>query len=197
MHEPDFTAPDFPPLIELPLDPDWELGPAAQHTVLKYFRELLDQRAHVWANEDIEAVHKIRVAARRTRTALQTFADLWPADAQRKWLALLADFASAFDAARDLDVMIVYLREQMDDASPERRSAFEWLLARNVELRAEQQPKIEDTLARMERKKLAQRFVAYFATHPTNLWPPKVREPEPPPVDAASVAPEEASDGAR
>lgn len=171
MAAPAFCDVEFPPAALEPLDCAAAFGPAAQAIVLRHFRELLEQREHVWDNAEVEAVHRIRVAARRTRTALQTFAALWPAGESRPYLDELADFADRFNAARDLDVMIIYLREQLRDAETGRRAALEWLLERNIELRRKEQPKLERALLRFERRKQPQRFVDYFARKPLDLWP--------------------------
>ena len=160
----------FPPIVGRPLDPNWTLGILAQYTVLKYFRALLDQRAVVLANQDVEGVHQIRVAARRCRTALQTFRSLWKPQKVRRFQKYLARFADSFGAARDLDVMIIYLGQQLETAEGERAAAYQWLLARNVQCREREQPKLERVLAKLEKDGFAAELVSYFAVAPADLW---------------------------
>jgi CHAD domain-containing protein len=165
-----FAEVEFPRLIKMELDPAWALEVAAQHTVLRYFARLLEQRTVVWENEDVEGVHEIRVAARRTRTALQTLGDLWDAQRVRDYQRYLGRFADAFGAARDLDVMVIYLAVQVERAEGERREAFRWLLQRNTARRAEEQPKLEDALLGLEKDGFPAAFVGFFSRQPTDLW---------------------------
>ena len=167
---PVFSPVAFPPLVLGPADPGWPLGVYAQQAVLRYFREALEQRPVVWENTDLEGVHEIRVAARRCRTALQTFAQLWEPKRVRFYERYLEKFATAFGVARDLDVMIIYLREQLAQADGERAAALSWLLARNEQARSEEQPRLERILLKMERDRLPQQFAAFFACSPLNLW---------------------------
>ena len=54
-------------------------------------------------------MHKIRVSARRIRTALQTFALAWEEGKAKYYSKRFAKFADKFGTARDLDVLGVYL----------------------------------------------------------------------------------------
>lgn len=167
---PAWTTPEFPPLIDEPLNPAWDLGVAAQHTVLYHFREVLAQRQVVWDNTDLEGVHQIRVAARRTRTALQTLAPLWPGQETARFMRYLERFATAFGIARDLDVLIIYFEELLASAEGERAAAYRWLLERNRRQRIKQQPRLEQVLLRMEQAAFPAAFTAYFASTPYDLW---------------------------
>ena len=166
----EFTEIEFPPLVNSPADPTWPMGIYAQHTMLVRFKELLAQREVVWLNEDVEGVHQIRVAARRCRTALQTFAPLWPEADVRRFLRYLTSLADAFGTARDLDVMVIYLREQLTSAEGDEAVAYRWLLERNEGLRAQEQPALERVLLRLEEDQFAQALVAYFASTPVDIW---------------------------
>jgi CHAD domain-containing protein len=167
---PVWTTPEFPPLIDEPLDPAWDLGVAAQHVVLYHFREVLKQRQVVWDNAQLEGVHQIRVAARRTRTALQTLGVLWPGQETARFGRYLERFATAFGMARDLDVMIIYFEELLATATGERAAAYRWLLERNRHKRAQQQPQLELVLAQMEESAFPVAFATYFAHTPYDLW---------------------------
>jgi len=167
---PRFAAVEFPPLIDGEPDPAWSFGIYAQYVVLHFFRELLEQRRVVWDNEDIEGVHRIRVAARRCRTALQTFSTLWDAAEVQRFQQYLARFADAFGAARDLDVMLIYLREQLAVADGERQAAYRWLLERNAEKRAAEQPRLEQALQRFEDDGVPAALTAFFSRLPVDIW---------------------------
>ncbi len=170
MSQIEFTEIEFPPLAGQPADPRWPLGLYAQHTILTRFRELLDQRQVVWLNEEMEGVHQIRVAARRCRTALQTFAPLWPPADVERFLRYLTGLADTFGTARDLDVMLIYLREQLATAAGDQAVAYRWLLQRNEQIRAEEQPHLERVLMKLEEDQFAQALVAYFSSTPEDMW---------------------------
>ncbi|MBN2082175.1 CHAD domain-containing protein [bacterium] len=168
--EPKFSEPGFPPVINLEADPKWDLGLFAQHTILRMFRAVLAQRQVVWDNVDVEGVHQIRVAARRCRTALQTLDSLWDEVKVEYFRDYLAGFADTFGVSRDLDVMVLYLQEQLAAASGERATALTWLLKRNQAKRAEEQPRLQQVLLRLEADHFPIDFVAYFARAPIDLW---------------------------
>lgn len=165
-----FTDIAFPDIVSEPLDGSRPFAVSAQATILRYFKELLDARPGVRANEDIEAVHEIRVAARRTRTALQTFAALWSESQCRRWLDYLAKLADTFTIARDTDVLIEYLTKQLKSAEGQRAIAMSWLLERARQRREEEQPGLEKLLRRSEKDGSAQEFVKFFSTTPVDLW---------------------------
>ncbi len=167
---------EFPPVLDLPADPGWDLGTLAQYTVLLHFRQMLKRRQEVLDNTDIEGVHKIRVAARRTRTALQTFASLWDAAQVKHFQGSLADFASSFNVARDLDVMVVYLNERMANAQGKRATAYEFLLARGSDQRAAEQPGLVQSVADLDADGFPDSFIDYFSHTPYNLWEMEARD---------------------
>lgn len=166
---PEFSMPEFPPGIDVDPDPGWPLGRWCQHILLGYMRELLAQREVVWLNEQVEGVHQIRVAARRLRTALQTFGSLWDPALVKRHRRYLADFADAFGVARDLDVMIIYLEQQLHGAHRDRRAALQWMLERKRALRKEQQPRLEEVLRSFEEQGYAQEFTSTFSTCPFDI----------------------------
>jgi len=182
-----FSHPDFPPAVDHELRPEWPLGVAAQWTVLRYFRDLLHERHKVISNEDPEGVHQIRVAARRVRTALQTFSSLWRQRDLARFLKIFGDFADVFTEARDTDVMLIYLAEQLKTARLPRRNALLWLQQKALQTRAEEQPRLVAVLEGLERRQQAKHVVDYFARHPFNLFefdpasgeflPPAPRQP--------------------
>jgi CHAD domain-containing protein len=170
---PEFAEVEFPSIVSEPLECSAPLGISAQCIVLRHFREMLEQREHAWQAQEVEAVHRLRVAARRTRTALQTFSVLWQSSSEaQRHLKSLSDFADAFNSARDLDVMIIYLGEQLSKADEQRKPAITWLLTRNEKLREQQRPKLQLALRKLEKDRVPEKFVTFFSRKPFNLWPP-------------------------
>ncbi len=166
---PVFSSPRFPANLDTEPSADWQFSHWCQFILLRYMRELLEQREVVWRNEQVEGVHQIRVAARRLRTALQTFSALWDSSAVRQHAKYLARFADTFGVARDLDVMILYLEAQLHGAHRERRAALEWMLERKRRLRAAQQPMLEEALLKLEEDGYPAAFVEFFSSNPCDL----------------------------
>jgi CHAD domain-containing protein len=57
-------------------------------------------------DRDADSVHRMRVAARRLRSVVRAFRDLWPDDAASRLLELLAAGSRELGAVRDLDVLL-------------------------------------------------------------------------------------------
>ena len=114
-------------------------------------REVLDLR-------DIEGVHKMRVATRRLRAALEVFAPALDRHRGKRALHRVKVLAEALGERRDRDVALEALETLRDaTAGPERR-AVEILIG---ELRDEQQranDELAKALARVRRERLQQRL---------------------------------------
>lgn len=73
--------------------------------------------------ENIEAVHKMRVASRRLRAALAVFADALPGKRVKRWRKQLRSLTTALGNARDTDVQIAFTEDRLAELSDEARSA--------------------------------------------------------------------------
>lgn len=67
--------------------------------------------------EDIEYVHRMRVATRRIRAALPLYRDCFTPKEYRRWRREIRAITRALGEARDADVQIDYLRTFLDDLS--------------------------------------------------------------------------------
>jgi len=65
----------------------------------------------VRAAEDIECLHRMRVASRRIRTRLRLFADILPKKRLFTWQQAMRRITPALGAARDLDVQLAFLQD--------------------------------------------------------------------------------------
>ena len=63
----------------------------------------------VRAAEDIEYIHRMRVASRRLRAALPLFRTCFPQKQYARWMQEIADITRALGEARDADVQIAFL----------------------------------------------------------------------------------------
>ena len=103
--------------------------------------------------EDIEYVHRMRVASRRIRTALALFSDDLPPKHCNVWRTEMRRVTRALGAARDTDVQIEYVAaflEQITD--PIEQAGVARLLLRLRQQRFQQQAKIIKALDRLEAK---------------------------------------------
>ncbi|MGB7994323.1 CHAD domain-containing protein [Methanoregula sp.] len=76
--------------------------------------------------EDIEPVHRMRVASRRLRAALPLFSSCFPDKDFRRWMRQIKMITRALGAARDNDVQVAflkkYLKTQAEPAQPKTAS---------------------------------------------------------------------------
>jgi len=62
---------------------------------------------------DIEAVHRLRVASRRLRTALRLFEECWPPRHGKTWQREIRRVTRSLGDARDADVQILFVEDQL------------------------------------------------------------------------------------
>lgn len=122
-----------------------EFGAAA---ILRNLDALEQEFDGVRLGEDIEAIHHMRVASRRLRTALPLFG---PALAPRKhegWIRQIRDLTRALGAARDCDVQIDHLQAFYRGLPPgSARPGVRRLLLRLRQRRQKLQQAVEKALA--------------------------------------------------
>jgi len=75
---------------------------------LKYF--LKEHKEVLLASGDIEPVHRMRVASRRLRAALNAFKSILPKQKAKLWKKEISKIGQALGRARELDVHIRFLR---------------------------------------------------------------------------------------
>lgn len=104
--------------------------------------------------EDIEAVHRMRVATRRLRSALPVFGPYLAPRRFETWRKRIRGITRALGAARDADVQIEHLTELVSHLSPPERAGVRRLLLRLRQRRREMQPKVNKALRQFERSGL-------------------------------------------
>jgi len=93
--------------------------------------------------EDIEYVHRMRVASRRLRTALGLFKDYFPNDLAEKWRSEMRGITKALGNARDLDIQIQLIEEKIHGVLNESwKPGYDRLLLRLKQARAKAQQKV-------------------------------------------------------
>ncbi len=107
--------------------------------------------AGVKQGEDIEFVHRMRVASRRLRTRLQIFASWLPAKKGESWRKQIRRITSALGEARDTDVQLHFVRqfrEQLADAHA--RPGLDRLILRLEQRRTRAQRRVLKALEKVE-----------------------------------------------
>lgn len=123
------------------------------------FDEVLALRDQALHSEDVEAVHDMRVATRRLRSALQDFTPLMREKPAKKVKANLRRIAGALGEARDADVAIIALeklKEKTDE--PPVKEGIDKLVEKRRQIRQEAQALLAETLADETVKDLQEHF---------------------------------------
>jgi putative phosphoesterase len=106
----------------------------------------------VLRDEDVEAVHRMRVASRRLRAALTAFRSALPEEDLRRWREAAKGITALLGEARDLDVQIEFLDKFRRKVGKEQKRGIEQLLASKREARLRLQPELVASLERLKRE---------------------------------------------
>jgi CHAD domain-containing protein len=105
--------------------------------------------------EDIELIHRARVATRRLRAALPLFSQCFKPKNLKKWLEDIRDITRALGAARDSDVQIELVQKVLEKIKDdELRPGVERLLVRLQQQREQAQPDVADAVTAFFEKDL-------------------------------------------
>jgi CHAD domain-containing protein len=115
----------------------------ASESLLKYLDAMKAESEGVKSSEDPEFIHRMRVAARRMRTALSVFEDCFPSRKSEKFIKKIRRFAGVLGDARDADVRMIFLKEYLQTL-PEKKyvDGIKRLLLRTEQARKKLQPLI-------------------------------------------------------
>jgi len=120
-------------------------------------RALCKERDGVKGGEDVEHVHRMRVASRRLRTALDLFQDCLPPKRFAVWRKRTKGLTRALGAARDCDVQIAFVKEFLGSLhEPSHRPGIERLLLRLERCRGSMQKKVIRAVDRFEESGVAE-----------------------------------------
>jgi CHAD domain-containing protein len=121
-----------------------------------------------------ENVHQTRVATRRLRTALHSFADVLPAARASKWNKQIRSVTRELGHARDLDVQLLWLetriREQPDFVV---RGGLSWLYNRKLKARNAIRKHVDAAMKQLEKSGVLKQIASWLATLPPH--PARVR----------------------
>ncbi len=124
--------------------------------LLKHLQALAQEVEGVQTGaQDIEFIHRMRVASRRLRSAFPLFAACLPAKKQKLWLKEIKKVTQALGAARDTDVQIerveLFLKKIED---PHLRPGVSRLLMRLRQQRQGLQPAVSEAMDELQSSRL-------------------------------------------
>lgn len=120
--------------------------------VRRQAKQLSEQCRGIETGDDIEYVHRARVATRRLRAALRLFSDCFGSGTGRRWRRALRRLARRLGDARDLDVQIEFLSATLARQNdPQVCLALSRLAADCQSRRDQMQPRIRRAVAQLQR----------------------------------------------
>ncbi len=129
-------------------------------TLRQRFEQLITFRAAVLADEDPEALHDMRVTARRLRTALDTFAACYPHAPFQVFAKQIKGVLRALGDVRDTDVLLERLTGELAEAPADQRAGIAWLVERVKVYRAEQFQRLRSRLRETNIAEMESAFLA-------------------------------------
>jgi len=118
--------------------------------LLQRLQNLTEEIDGVYKAEDIESIHRMRVASRRIRSALRLFGKCFSKDA-KDWEKQIRNITKALGAVRDLDVQMVFLKDFLDNLTETNyRPGIQRLLLRLRQRRESLQKNVIKTMERLK-----------------------------------------------
>src|ERR1700694_776391 len=103
---------------------------AGQHMLRERLKKFLEWPDEVLKQDDIEAVHRMRVASRRMRAALDAYEFCCEPKAFKRVYRTIKGAADTLGAARDIDVMLQELRTRREQMTADAQYGVQWLIDR-------------------------------------------------------------------
>ncbi len=120
-------------------------------THLKLLEAFESQICGAIKSEDVECVHKMRVASRRIRAAMALFRFCFPRKKFKKWLGEIKNTTQLLGEARDLDVQIAFIQQYMKKLeSPKEKSSLDLFLENHKNRRTSIQPSVVRGLEQLQ-----------------------------------------------
>ncbi len=132
---------------------------AGRDVLSKRVRKMLDWRAKVLRHDDIEDVHKMRVASRRLRAAMDAYEVCCKSKLFKKIYREVKDLAGILGAVRDTDVMIMRLQQWAEDMPEAERGGVGWLMERLQAYRRERLRVMDEEVQSLDGGDLRRRII--------------------------------------
>jgi hypothetical protein len=113
-------------------------------------KKMLELPKEVLRHEDVEAVHKMRVAIRRLRATLDAYESCCDPKLFKKVYRQIKQAADALGAARDTDVMLLNVQAQLEYMNSEEQAGVHWIIDRLKTFRERKQRQLEEFLKSLD-----------------------------------------------
>ncbi|WP_299027268.1 CHAD domain-containing protein [uncultured Thermanaerothrix sp.] len=133
----------------------WLVRGYGSEVLLKHLKGLLNEVEGVRANEDIEPVHRMRVACRRLRSLLPVFGPHLAPKQYKRWRRTFRKLGRALGEARDTDVHIERVKDFLSGLEGKERLGVARLLLRLRQQRAALQGEVLAALSAFEQSQVA------------------------------------------
>ena len=128
--------------------------------LLERMHKMLEWRSEVLKHEDIEAVHKMRVASRRLRAVLDAYETACDSKRFKKVYRQVKELADILGKARDTDVMVANLQLQLTQTPGESQAGLQWLIKCLNAYRQAHQDKLEAFLRTLDEDAFIQQMMS-------------------------------------
>lgn len=127
------------------------------------FEDMWSQGEGVLKNFDIEAVHDMRVASRRLRTAMQTFRPCFPRKSFKVHVARVKALADLLGEVRDRDVLLDELKSDLERLPEDERTGLAGMVAELKAQRKQYRDELKIMLEELESGAYDRAFLSYLA----------------------------------
>jgi exopolyphosphatase / guanosine-5'-triphosphate,3'-diphosphate pyrophosphatase len=141
--------------VFVPVDPEEEpFALSGRRKLKERTHKMLELPQEVLKHEDVEAVHKMRVASRRLRATLDAYQSICDPKIFKSVYRQVKGAADALGAARDTDVMLLNLHEQLELVRSEEKDGVQWIIQRLDTFRQQKQQELESFLQQFDEETL-------------------------------------------
>lgn len=127
------------------------------------FEDMWVQGDGVLKNFDIEAVHDMRVASRRLRTAMQTFRPCFARKAFKVHVTRVKALADLLGEVRDRDVLLDELKSDLEHLAEDERAGLAGLIDELKAQRKQYRDELKMLLQELESTAYDRDFLSYLA----------------------------------
>jgi CHAD domain-containing protein len=117
------------------IDPDEPFKVSLRRTLLGWMQEMLSYESGTVKGTDPEALHNMRVSARRLRATLKLHREFFPKKSLLRQVEEIEKLIDAFGPVREIDVFQEELKERMKDIPAKDKVALQWLVAQQQIIR--------------------------------------------------------------
>lgn len=141
--------------VSVPLSPGEEpFALSGRRKLKERTHKMLEFPEEVLKHEDVEAVHKMRVASRRLRATLDAYQSICDPKIFKSVFRQVRGAADALGAARDSDVMLLNLNAQLEQVGSEEQKGVKWIIERLNTFREQKQQELETFLQTFDEETL-------------------------------------------